>query len=97
MNIDHYSLERLAVSYLRDRDLDAVRIRRLSYLPKKRTGSVEPSPFLTLLALWVRFTALLIRYPANPARISAKLGTIGFPAAALSTPRSIGGAGHVGR
>lgn len=97
MNFDYYGLECLARGYVRERELEARRARQLASLPRKVRSADGPNPFLTLLGLWVRFTALLIRYPVNPRRISAKLVAIGFSAHVVGASRSMGGGAHVGR
>lgn len=95
MNLYDYSLERLAVSYLRDRDVDAARAHHTAHLRRRKPSS--SGPFITLLRWWLRLTALLLRYPIDPARASAKLGAIGFPVALLATRRLPAGGGHAGR
>lgn len=95
MNMSGYSLERLATSYLRERDIDAANLRRLALLRESPQRRREAGPFMRLLGWWVRLTALLLRYPLDPARAAVKLTAIGIPATLLAGRRSAGGGGNV--
>lgn len=97
MYMSDYSLERFAKAYLHEREIDAVRIHRLSVAAGKRRGATGPGPFMSLLAWWLRLTALLLRYPVNPVRVSARLAAIGMPATLLAGNRGAKGYGNGGR
>lgn len=51
--------------------------------------------FPTLLGWWLRVTGALVRYPAAPARMHARLGALGFPTAEFESPSELNDAGCV--
>jgi hypothetical protein len=77
MNVNDYSLERFARSYRAEREIDAARARLAA---KARPHPKGPRPFMVLLSWWLRVTALLMRYPVDPRRVTSRLAAIGMPA-----------------
>lgn len=95
MSSNDYFLERFASDQLRERMSQVAAYR----LAKNRTGGQRGTEhqFASLLRWWLKLTALIIRYPMNPAGIRTRLGAIGLPQTVMGASHPMGCTGNVCR